>query len=373
MMWRLFMSSSRRAVIHLGQNYEKNLETYKFTNFEQIENLFSVTQNLVADSLLEILNVKTIDPRSVCWTRSTLPNNQVKKVGQKQKCRVHSDSVRCLGKIPSRKEAKTRWASQVSEFQVYSPTDEFLGVGGEALEFEWNIFPGFTTLQILREIQNDLQNENKSPEQFLDRIIFMSMFNDIEWTKKNNEEICTSMSQQVKQYAIRFQKGHWTVIGPGDDRIGMEQEITDQKEDGMLQQQRWYGSSRRPIIPSSQVSLLQVVEFWNKWKIKTSIHFNAEMTNSDSLFKIIFSANQLSIYGAVADWCHRFGAKENEQAGNPSAHEETKDWLTAFNKRFFPNILGDTTWSEFSGVNSKTDRSFWWRESWNQNDQWHDF
>ena len=45
------------------------------------------------------------------------------------------------------------------------------------------------------------------------------------------------------------------------------------------------------------------------------------MTNSELLFKIIFSANQLSIYGAVAD-CYRSGAKENEQAGKPSAHEE---------------------------------------------------
>ena len=35
------------TAIHLGQNYERNLETYKFTNFEQIENLFSITQNLV--------------------------------------------------------------------------------------------------------------------------------------------------------------------------------------------------------------------------------------------------------------------------------------------------------------------------------------
>ena len=79
---------------------------------------------------------------------------------------------------------------------------------------------------------------------------------------------------------------------------GLEQEIADQKKDGAL----------------SRGILKQV-------KNNTSIHFNAEMTNSEFLFKILFSANQLSIYGAVAD-CYRFGAKENEQAGNPSAHEE---------------------------------------------------
>ena len=49
-----FMSSSKTAAIHLGQNYERNLETYKFTNFEQIENLLSITQNLVVGQSFRI-------------------------------------------------------------------------------------------------------------------------------------------------------------------------------------------------------------------------------------------------------------------------------------------------------------------------------
>ena len=59
---------------------------------------------------------------------------------------------------------------------------------GEPLEFEWNILPGLTSLQILHQIQNDLQERNIELEKFGDRIIFMSMFNDIEWTAKGNEE-----------------------------------------------------------------------------------------------------------------------------------------------------------------------------------------
>ena len=41
-------------------------------------------------------------------------------------------------------------------------------------------FPGFTSLQILQEIQRDLAGKNIQPEEFKDRIIFMSMFNDID-------------------------------------------------------------------------------------------------------------------------------------------------------------------------------------------------
>ena len=39
-------------------------------------------------------------------------------------------------------------------------------------------------LEILRKIQTDLQEQNIEPEKFEDRIIFMSMFNDIELIRR---------------------------------------------------------------------------------------------------------------------------------------------------------------------------------------------
>ena len=51
-------------------------------------------------------------------------------------------------------------------------------------------FPGCTSQEILRNIQKNLQHKNIDPEKFEDRIIFMSMFNDIdleqEQTMKEN-------------------------------------------------------------------------------------------------------------------------------------------------------------------------------------------
>ena len=46
----------------------------------------------------------------------------------------------------------------------------------------------------------------------------MSMLNDVDWTIKGNDEICVSKSEKVKQYAKRFLQGHWTFLGPGDDK-----------------------------------------------------------------------------------------------------------------------------------------------------------
>ena len=113
-------------------------------------------------------------------------------------------------KTSSKTEANARWSSKVEEFQMYYAVDEFLGIDLEAIEFEWNVFPGFSTLQILQEIQKDLQCQNVEPERFSGRIIFMSMFNDIEWEKRGIEEMCINNSEQVKSFAQRFPRvtGH---------------------------------------------------------------------------------------------------------------------------------------------------------------------
>ena len=71
-----------------------------------------------------------------------------------------------------------------------------LGIDAEAIEFEWHIFPGCSSLQILQKIQDDLRERNIEPEKFTDRIIFMSKFNDIDWTRQGNEGICISNSEK---------------------------------------------------------------------------------------------------------------------------------------------------------------------------------
>ena len=54
------------------------------------------------------------------------------------------------------------------------------------MEFEWHIFPGYTTLEIFREVQK-FMNKMSDPEQIQGRIIFMSMFNDIIWRIKDKK------------------------------------------------------------------------------------------------------------------------------------------------------------------------------------------
>ena len=49
-----------------------------------------------------------------------------------------------------------------------------------------------------------------------------------------------------------------------------------------------------------------------KKKGRDTIHFSGDSTNTELLFQTNHSVNQLSIYGAVSNWCEQFGLTENE-------------------------------------------------------------
>ena len=49
---------------------------------------------------------------------------------------------------------------------------------------------------------------------------------------------------------------------------------------------------------------------------KLSIHFTADYPTIETIFCIIISANQLSLYGAVANICEEFGA-HHDRSGEP--------------------------------------------------------
>ena len=96
----------------------------------------------------------------------------------------YADSVLCLGQMNDSKEATARWEGQVEGLKMYPSHQEAVGINGEAIELEGIIVPGFSSLAILQEIQEDLARKNIKPEEFKDRIILMSTFNDIDWSKK---------------------------------------------------------------------------------------------------------------------------------------------------------------------------------------------
>ena len=85
------------------------------------------------------------------------------------------------------------------------------------MEFEWNIFPGFSTLELDREVQKFMSKMGE-PEQVQRRIVFMSTFNDIVWGYKDSETECSANSTIVSPFAKRFPAGRWSFLGPGSEK-----------------------------------------------------------------------------------------------------------------------------------------------------------
>ena len=123
----------------------------------------------------------------------------------------------CLGKQHDPKDAIRRWSGQVSTLKICPSFRELQGLDGDPIDFEWKIFPRAKAFDILHKFKVDVQGKNIRPEKFSDRIIFMSMFNDIELERKDNEDSCALTSRKIKEYASQFNDGHWAFLGPGEE------------------------------------------------------------------------------------------------------------------------------------------------------------
>ena len=71
---------------------------------------------------------------------------------------VFSDSVVCLGKVLQHPECNEAWKKRVAGVRAERNYSDFEDVKGESTEFEWNIFPGFTSLQLCDRISNLLSS-----------------------------------------------------------------------------------------------------------------------------------------------------------------------------------------------------------------------
>ena len=92
---------------------------------------------------------------------------------QSTKVYVFSDSVLCLGKVLQHPECNEAWKNRVAGVRAERSYRDYDDVNGESTEFEWNIFPGFTTLQLC--VKDLLSRLGETPESFTGRILFMSM------------------------------------------------------------------------------------------------------------------------------------------------------------------------------------------------------
>ena len=218
-----------------------------------------------------------------------------------------SDSVLCLGKIHQNPDANEAWKKRIEWITTSQSYRNFDGISGEPTEFEWNIFTGFDTLQLCGKVTDQLSRLRETPEIFTGRILFMSMSNDISCGTKDNEKECVLNARLVSLYARSFGKEQWSFIGPGSEKKWYSikednpQGIWDNLAEKMLIE---FAESGCPIFRAT--SPLSRGQLKSKGHGKLSIHYAADVETIETIFRIIVSANQLNLYGAVAEICEEY-------------------------------------------------------------------
>ena len=316
MIWGMFMAATMNAATFMGKNFV-DIQNF-IMNSEDLttKQMFDITLKLVSEQD-EINNLDNIQWGKNSWKQLSLIGNKTVINLQRTKVYVFSDSVLCLGKILQHPESNEAWKKRIEWIINEKSYRDYDGINGEPTEFEWNIFPGFTTLQLCGKVTDLLSNLGETPETFTGRILFMSMFNDVSCDRKGNKEECVANAKVVTILARKFGIGQWSFIGPGSEKkwYSMEEKspqgIWDQIADEMLLE---FAESGHPVFRATTPL------FWGNPKSrghgKLSIYYCADQKTIETIFRIIVSANQLSLYGAVANICEEFEAHQ-DRSGEP--------------------------------------------------------
>ena len=308
--WGMFMAATMNAATFTGNIFSCIQNFIMNSRDLTLKQMFDITAKLVGEQD-EINNLDNIHWRKNSWRQLSLIGDDSVINLQRTKVYVFSDSVLCLERIlqhPANEAWKKRIQGVMSE-KSYRDCD---GINGEPTEFEWNIFPGFTTLQLCGKVKDLLSDLEEASETFTRRILFMSMFHDISCDRKGNKEKCLANAKVVKVLAKKFGIGQWSFIGPDSEKkwsSGEEnspQGAWDHISDELLLE---FAESGHPIFRATTPVSTGILK--SKGHGKLSIHFTADYPTIETVFRTIISANQLSIYGAVANICEEFEAHQD--------------------------------------------------------------
>ena len=215
--WGMFMATTLNAATFMGKNFSTIQSVVKNHEELTLKQMFDVTAQLVINQD-EINGLDKIQWEKYSWTRLSLIDDEIVINQQRTKVFVFSDSVLCLGKVLQHPESNEAWKNRVAGVRAERSYRDYDAINGESTEFEWNIFPGFTTLHLCDKINDLLSNLGLTPATFTGRILFMSMFNDISCDRKDNKDECLRNAESVKVFARRFGIGQWSFIGPGSEK-----------------------------------------------------------------------------------------------------------------------------------------------------------
>ena len=149
------MSVTMESAVFMGKNFQNNQNSIVDTADLTLKHMFDISAKLVAEQD-EISVLETIGWEKHSWKYLSLIGDERNINLQRTTVHVFSDSVLCLGKIHQNPESNEAWKKRIEWITSSQSYRDFDGVSGEPTEFEWNIFPGFDTLQLYGKVEDSL-------------------------------------------------------------------------------------------------------------------------------------------------------------------------------------------------------------------------
>ena len=194
---------------------------------------------------------------------------------------------------------------------------DYDGINGEPTEFEWNIFPGFDTLQLYGKVTDLLSRIGETPELSQEEFYLCrcstTFLVTIKTMKKNVWQMLRS--SPYLQRSLVQDNGHLFVQVQRKSGILWKRiahkEFWDHIAEKMLVE---FAESGCPIFRATTPFSRRKLK--SKGHGKLSIHFAADQETIETIFRIIVSANQLSLCGAVANMCEECESL-HDRSGQP--------------------------------------------------------
>ena len=295
----------------MGKNFQNNQTSFMNTSDLTLKKMFDIFAKLVSEQE-EIPGLETIGWENHSWKYISLIGDEAIINLQRAKVYVFSDSVLCLGRVHQHPKSNEAWKDRIGWITTDESYRDYDGISGEPTEFEWNISPRFTTLQLYDTVTNLLSKLREAPETFTGRILFMSMFNDIFCEKKDNERECLANAKVVSENAKKFGIGQWSFIGPGS-----EKKLYPMEENS--RQGIWDHIAEQILVEfvESRCSIFSATTPLSRHG-KLSIHYCADQTTIEAIFRIMTKDNGEQIY---AKTCREYTLLKSDGSS------QSKGWI----------------------------------------------
>ena len=142
------MTTTLNAATFVGKNFSTIQSVVKNHENLSLKQMFDVITQLL-NNQEEINCLDKILYGKNSWTQLSLINDPVIINLPSKKVYVFSVSVFCLGKVFQHPECNEAWKNRLAGVRAERSYRDYDAINGESNEFECNIFPGFTTLQLV--------------------------------------------------------------------------------------------------------------------------------------------------------------------------------------------------------------------------------